>query len=73
MRHAVGEILAHRKFATCNERRLRPWAHRAVLFAFFGLAAVSGVMALLLVAGRAYPLSMGNPLKIAEQRLRRHR
>jgi quinone-modifying oxidoreductase subunit QmoC len=61
---AVTEILAHRKFSTCKERRLRPWAHRAVLFSFLGLAAISGVIALLLAAGRPYPLSMGNPLKV---------
>jgi quinone-modifying oxidoreductase subunit QmoC len=61
---AAGEILAHRKFASCKERPLRPWAHRAVLFAFLGLAVVSGVMALLLALGRSYPLSMGNPLKV---------
>ena len=41
-----------------------PWAHRAVLFSVLGLAAISGVVALLLAAGRAYPLSMGNPLKV---------
>jgi quinone-modifying oxidoreductase subunit QmoC len=61
---AVVEILAHRKFSTCQERRLRPWAHRAVLFAFLGLAVISGVMALILLTGRAYPLPMGNPLKV---------
>ena len=63
-RSALGEILAHRKFSTCNERRLRPWAHRSVLFAFLGLMLVSGVMAILLADGKAYPLSMGNPLKV---------
>ena len=63
-RAAIAEILAHTKFSACNERRLRPWAHRAVLFAFVGLAFISGVMALLLVTGRSYPLSMGNPLKV---------
>jgi quinone-modifying oxidoreductase subunit QmoC len=63
-RSALAEILAHRKFSTCNERRLRPWAHRSVLFAFLGLMLISGVMALLLLEGKAYPLSMGNPLKV---------
>ena len=58
------EIVAHRKFSTCKERRLRPWAHRAVLFSVLGLAAISGVISLLLLAGRAYPLSLGNPLKV---------
>ena len=53
IRKAVAEILAHRKFSTCKERRLRPWAHRAVLFSFLGLAVISGVIALLLVAGRS--------------------
>ena len=61
---AVAEILAHRKFSTCKERRLRPWAHRAVLYSFLGLATISGVIALLLLAGRPYPLSMGNPIKV---------
>ena len=64
MQRAAVEILAHRKFSTCKERRLRPWAHRAVLFSVLGLAAVSGVVALLLLAGRSYPLSLGNPLKV---------
>ncbi len=63
-RRAVAEILAHKKLSTCKERRLRPWAHRAVLFSFLGLAAVSGVMALLILLGRSYPLSMGNPVKV---------
>jgi quinone-modifying oxidoreductase subunit QmoC len=64
IQRAVAEILAHRKFSTCKERRLRPWAHRAVLFSVLGLAVVSGVIAVLLAAGRSYPLSMGNPLKV---------
>jgi quinone-modifying oxidoreductase subunit QmoC len=64
IQRAAAEILAHRKFSTCKERRLRPWAHRAVLFSVLGLAAISGVISLLLLAGRAYPLSMGNPLKL---------
>jgi quinone-modifying oxidoreductase subunit QmoC len=61
---AAAEIVAHRKFSTCKERRLRPWAHRAVLFSVLGLAVISGVISLLLLAGRAYPLSLGNPLKV---------
>ena len=61
---AIGEILAHRKFASCKERRLRPWAHRAVLYSFVGLAVISGVIALQLAAGRPYPLAMSNPLKV---------
>ena len=61
---AAAEILAHRKFSSCKERRLRPWAHRAVLFSVLGLAAISGVISLFLLAGRAYPLSLGNPLKV---------
>ena len=61
---AVAEILTHKRFSTCKERRLRPWAHRAVLFSVLGLAAISGVISLLLLAGRAYPLSLGNPLKV---------
>jgi quinone-modifying oxidoreductase subunit QmoC len=64
IRRAAAEIVAHRKFTTCKERRLRPWAHRAVLFSVLGLAAISGVISLLLLAGRAYPLSLGNPLKV---------
>jgi len=64
VRIAAAEILAHRKFSSCKERPLRPWAHRAILFSFLGLAAISGVVALLLAAGRSYPLSMGNPLKV---------
>ena len=61
---AAIEIVAHSKFATCKQRRLRPLAHRAVLYSFMGLAVISGVMALLIAAGRPYPLSMGNPLKV---------
>lgn len=61
---AAAEVLTHRKFSVCKQRPLRPWAHRSVLFAFLGLLMVSGVMALLLVLGKPYPLSMGNPLKV---------
>jgi heterodisulfide reductase subunit C len=64
LKKALTEVLAHKKFTSCQQRRLRPWAHRSVLFAFLGLTVVSGVMALLLLAGRSYPLSMGNPLKV---------
>ncbi|MGA3216098.1 MAG: 4Fe-4S dicluster domain-containing protein [Acidimicrobiales bacterium] len=63
-RRAITEIVAHRRFASCKERRLRPWAHRSVLFSFLGLAMISGVMALLLAIGRPYPLPMDNPLKV---------
>lgn len=64
LREATAEIIAHRKLSSCKERPLRSWGHRAVLFGFLGLALVSGVMALLLLSGRAYPLSMGNPIKV---------
>ena len=64
LRAAIGEILAHRKFTSCKERPLRPWAHRAILLSFVGLAAISGLIALLMAAGRPYPLTMGNPIKV---------
>jgi quinone-modifying oxidoreductase subunit QmoC len=64
LRAAIGEILAHKKFTSCKERPLRPWAHRAILLSFVGLAAISGLIALLMAAGRPYPLTMGNPIKV---------
>lgn len=62
---ALPEIAAQRRLGDCGRDRPRAWAHRAVVAGFVGLAVVSGVVALLMAVGRAYPLSMGNPLKIA--------
>lgn len=61
---AAGEILAHRRFGECSEHRLRAWAHRAVLYGFLGLLALSGVVALRSRLGLPYPLSIGDPLKV---------
>jgi quinone-modifying oxidoreductase subunit QmoC len=61
---STGEILAHRKMATCNQSRVRPWAHGALLYGFLGLAGVSGVLALLMILHTQYPLTMDNPLKV---------
>ena len=64
VRAAVPEIVAQRKFGDCQDRPLRPWAHRSLTLAIVGLAAMSGVMALLLLLGRQYPLPMANPLQV---------
>jgi quinone-modifying oxidoreductase subunit QmoC len=64
VRAAVPEIVAQRKLSQCEEGRLRPWAHRAVVLAFVGLAALSGVISLSLLAGGSYPLPMASPGKV---------
>lgn len=64
LRQAAAEILAHRKFGKCEEQPLRAWAHRGVLYGFLGLMLLSGVVALLLLFGLPYPLSILNPLKV---------
>jgi quinone-modifying oxidoreductase subunit QmoC len=63
-RSALPEIVAQRKFSQCEDRRLRPWAHRAVVVAFAGLLAVSAVLTVLVATGKQYPLPMANPLKV---------
>jgi quinone-modifying oxidoreductase, subunit QmoC len=61
---AVGEILAHRKFADCEHDRAKRWAHLGLFYGFVGLAALSGVVVVLILAGRVYPMSALHPLKI---------
>jgi quinone-modifying oxidoreductase subunit QmoC len=61
---ATPEIVAQRKLTGCEDRPLRPWAHRAVIAAVAGLLLASGVMTLLVLVGKPYPLPMANPLKI---------
>jgi quinone-modifying oxidoreductase, subunit QmoC len=61
---AVLEVIGHRKFSDCDGRRPAGYAHRAVFFGFLGLLAVSGIVALLLLAGGAYPLPALHPLKL---------
>ncbi len=64
VRAALPEIAAQRKLSRCEARRLRPWAHRAIVVGFVGLVLASGFMALTLVLGRPYPLPMASPAKI---------
>jgi quinone-modifying oxidoreductase subunit QmoC len=64
LRLAVAEVLAHRRFFACKERRLRPWAHGAVLYGFLGLVAVSFALALFVLSGRSYPIPMSDPFKV---------
>lgn len=61
---AAGEILAQRRFGECGKHRPRAWAHRAVLYGFLGLLALSGVVAFRSPLGLPYPLSIGDPLKV---------
>lgn len=61
---SVAEMLAHRRFADCGERRFQVWPHRAVLFGFLGLTALSGVVAVGVRTGLSYPLAAGSPLKV---------
>jgi len=61
---AMTEILDHRKFSECEEDRLRGWAHRAILYGFLGLLALSGVVAILSLSGLPYPFRIGHPLKV---------
>jgi quinone-modifying oxidoreductase subunit QmoC len=64
LKQAAVEILAHRKFSECEEQPLRVWAHRGIVYGFLGLLALSGVVAVLLLFGAPYPLSIVNPLKV---------
>ncbi|MGA2037505.1 MAG: 4Fe-4S dicluster domain-containing protein, partial [Acidimicrobiales bacterium] len=64
LRLATAEILAHRGFFACRERRLKPWAHGAVLYGFLGLLVVSVTLALLVLTGRPYPMPITNPFKV---------
>jgi quinone-modifying oxidoreductase subunit QmoC len=64
LRLGIAEILAHRRFSSCKERRLRPWAHGAVLYGFFGLLVVSCALGLLVLTGRPYPVPMSDPFKV---------
>ncbi|MGD0254410.1 MAG: 4Fe-4S dicluster domain-containing protein [Acidimicrobiales bacterium] len=61
---ATTESLAHRRFFACKERRLKPWAHGAVLYGFLGLLIVSVALALLVLTGRPYPIPMADPFKV---------
>jgi quinone-modifying oxidoreductase subunit QmoC len=64
LRLAVADALAHRRFTSCRERRIRPWAHGAVVYGFLGLLVVSMALALVVLTGHAYPISTTNPLKV---------
>jgi quinone-modifying oxidoreductase subunit QmoC len=64
LRLAVADALAHRRFASCRERRIRPWVHGAVVYGFLGLLAVTVAVALVVLTGHAYPISVTNPLKV---------
>lgn len=64
VRSAMPEMVAQRKLGQCQDRPARAWAHRAIFGAIAGLAVVSGIMAVLLVSGRQYPLAMTNPLQV---------
>ncbi len=63
-RAALPEVAAQKRLSQCDAGRLRPWAHRALVAGFAGLALASGFMALTLVLGRPYPLPMASPAKV---------
>ena len=61
---STAEILAHRRFADCGGHRLHAWSHRAVLFGFLGLTAITGVVAVGVHLGLPYPLPASSPVKV---------
>jgi len=64
MSKAAPEALAQHKLSGCQDHPLRLWAHRAIMVAVAGLLLASAAMTVLVVLGKRYPLSMGNPLKV---------
>jgi quinone-modifying oxidoreductase, subunit QmoC len=61
----VAEILAHKRFVDCEERRGRAWIHRSVMGGFLGLLIGTAIVALGIPLGLPYPLSAGDPVKVA--------
>lgn len=62
---ALGEILAHSRFAKCGEHRDQRLGHLLVLWGFAGLALVGGAVGLGTMTGlMRTPLPLDNPLKI---------
>jgi quinone-modifying oxidoreductase subunit QmoC len=61
---AAREIATHRKFGDCETRRWKRWAHLGLFWGFLGLMALTGVVIVLILLGKPYPLPALHPLKI---------
>jgi len=60
----LGEVLTHSRFASCGSDRLRRLAHMGMFFGF-GLLILVTLYAIWASLTENYPLSPGNPFKIA--------
>lgn len=64
IREVAVEVVAHRRFAKCARFPWSRLAHAALFGGFVVLAALAGVVALLLLFGVPYPLPVLHPLKL---------
>ena len=62
---ALQEAVSHRDFRKCEQFPLAGLAHAAVMAGFFSLLIVALAVAVGVLLGKPYPLSLGHPLKIA--------
>jgi len=62
---ALQEAVSHRNFRKCEQFPLAGLAHAAMMAGFFALLIVAGAVAVRVLLGKPYPLSLGHPLKIA--------
>jgi quinone-modifying oxidoreductase subunit QmoC len=61
---AAFEILTHRRFGDCEQRRWKRWAHLGLFYGFAGLFVLTCIVVVLLLTGAPYPLPFRHPLKI---------
>jgi quinone-modifying oxidoreductase subunit QmoC len=60
---AVKEILTHRQFRDCNDRRSRSWSHLLTFYGFVGLFFVTGAVVVSTYLFDYYPIDWWHPLK----------
>jgi quinone-modifying oxidoreductase subunit QmoC len=62
---ALGDILLHKSFGSCENVTIRRWAHLALLWGFVGAALTSGLLIYAIYIMHAeMPLPLGHPFKI---------
>jgi quinone-modifying oxidoreductase subunit QmoC len=62
---AMGDVLAHKSFGSCERVSLRRWAHLALFWGFVGAAVTSGLLVWEIYVTRTpMPLPLGHPWKI---------